>query len=143
MVDQIENSYGAAMLFSLEDKEGYEGPNFRSAPAPWIEKEGNQVFYVTCHAVPFNPYLHTQILEDQLALIFPFIKYQFYLVEQDTDSHLFEFYGFDEKGPLWYGMLRHLRSAHGTVTLTYMSEIDEIPLVRKKGMVALRMAHNR
>lgn len=139
LVDQIENSCGAAVIFSPEEpSDDYFYYNY-----DWDDEDEDEspLFYATYHNVEYQSQINPAQLEDQLALMFPFVQYQFYLIEQDGDSALLEFYGFDQDGPLFYGMLRKMRSAHGTVTLTYMMDMESTtPKERKAGLLALQSA---
>ncbi len=137
LVDQIENSCGSAVIFSPEE------PSDDYFYCDWDDEDEDEssLFYATYHNVEYQSQVNPQQLEDQLALMFPFVQYQFYLIEQDENSALLEFYGFDQDGPLFYGMLRKMRSANGTVTLTYMMDLESTtPKERKAGLLALQSA---
>lgn len=142
----IDNAYGSARIFTTEEPEeeeiDYDPYDYDTYSSDTYEDDDAfHLFYATLHYVPYISHIDPQELEQQLALTFPFFQYQFYLVNQDADSALLEFYGFDEDGFVMYGIIRKMRSANGTVTLTYMiDEDDGITKVRKSCLNTLQAA---
>ncbi len=140
----IDNAYGSARIFTTEEEEIAYDPYDENDDYSYTYEDYDDafhLFYATLHYVPYISHTDPQELEQQLALSFPFFQYQFCLVNQNADSALLEFYGFDEDGFAMYGIIRKMRSANGTVTLTYMiDEDDGIAKVRKSCLNTLQAA---
>lgn len=136
----IENKYGSALVFNpKEDLEAYAYHPLCPYSGEYEYDESNQSFQATFHKIPYDSEIDAEKIEAQSALLIPSISYQFYLVEQTEDFAILEFYAFNLFGFTIYGVMGKIRSANGTVTLTYTTaEEAQIPQMRRLGLSALK-----